>query len=66
MAIDKTKSGFSDEEIAEATHNLIASIRRGGDDEIPFWHELPEDAWQKEDSFRQIELLTEFRIDGRG
>ena len=54
-----TKTGFTDEEIAQTSHNLIASISRIESDKVPYWHELEKDAWQREDTFRQINMVRE-------
>lgn len=58
MTTSVDDSGFSDEQIAEVAHNLVVSMQRVlGEAAMPFWHELAPDAWQREDTVRQVARL---------
>lgn len=59
MSTKSNDKGFSDEVIARSVHNLNASIKADHEQEIEFWHELHPDAWQRADTFRQINLLRD-------
>jgi len=59
MSTKHEETGFSDEVIARAVHNLNTSIKADHEGELEFWHELPPDAWQRLDTFRQIKLLRD-------
>lgn len=50
---------FTDVEIAEVAHNTNAAFQ-GVEGETPIlWNDLPDDAWQRDDTLRQINLLRD-------